>query len=215
MASNLRILCPALRAPRIAGMKKAILGVLVLIAGAVVYFAAANSRAATETASYTVLTTDGEFELRAYESLHLARTKMNAPMQNGEDRDGSFMRLFRYIAGANEREEKIAMTTPVLVTPDGEKQAMSFVMPKAVVASGVPAPKEGVTLEKLPPMKVAVVRFAGVSSDETEIKQLARLKEWVTAKQLQLLGEPILAYYDPPWTPGFLRRNEVMLRVKE
>lgn len=200
---------------RIDSMKKFVFGLLAVVTSVLIYFAAVNSRAATETAPFTVVKAAGEFELRQYEEMHLARTPMGAGIHNDEARDSSFIRLFRYISGTNEREEKIAMTTPVLMSSEEGYTAMNFVMPKATAVAGAPRPKPGVSLEKLPPMKVVAVRFSGVSSLEAEARQLARLKEWAASERLSLHGQPLIAYYDPPWTPGFLRRNEVLMRVKE
>lgn len=198
-------------------MKKMFLGTLLLLLAGFVFFVASNSRAATETASYEVLETDGEIELRRYEALHLAQTAMETGRQDGKARNGGFMRLFRYITGANEREEKIDMTTPVLMSSNegDDSQWMSFVLPKATVTATPPKPREGVSLARLPAMTVAVIRFSGLSSPELEAQKLQHLREWAAARKIKVEKTPLRAYYDPPWTPGFLRRNEVMLRVKE
>lgn len=174
------------------------------------WFLVTNSRAATETAPYTVVEAEDAFEIRDYEALHLAKVSMP-----GDSMNGGFMKLFRFIDGANERSEKIAMTTPVIVQRSAGGSSMSFVMPKASVAQGLPAPKGEVKLDQLAAVRVAAVRFSGRSSESKEQEQLARLRTWAQAKGLELEGEPLLAYYDPPWTPGFLRRNEVLLRLKK
>jgi hypothetical protein len=196
-------------------MKKFFLAILVLVAGAAVFFFASNSRAATETVAYTVEKAEGSFEIRSYPTLHLAQTQMKSPLQAGEDQDGSFMRLFRYIAGGNETQEKIAMTTPVLTTAKGDAQMMNFVMPTASVTKGLPKPKQDVVLQTMPAMKVVAVRFSGITSDQKETEHLSKLREWAKAQGLETTGAPMLAFYDPPWTPGFLRRNEVLLQIKQ
>ena len=90
-------------------------------------FAFKNSRASTETPDYRVTHTDGAFELRVYPSLRLAKTGM------ASDMDGSFMRLFGYITGKNERSESIAMTTPVIIDRKVGEGSMSFIVPKATL----------------------------------------------------------------------------------
>ncbi|MFN7292591.1 MAG: SOUL family heme-binding protein, partial [Pirellula sp.] len=87
------------------------------------------ARAAYESAEYKVVESDGKFEVREYPDLMLVATTTKLDAQG---RDGSFMKLFRYISGANESDKKISMTTPVFMENDKEESAvqMGFVMPK-------------------------------------------------------------------------------------
>ena len=168
-----------------------------------------TSRAATETPDYQVIRVDGKTEIRDYPPLTLAGTSME-----GADMDGSFMRLFRFIAGGNEGSEKIAMTAPVLINTAKEKRTMSFVMPANTVTRGVPKPSgESVRLSRVAAARFAVRRFRGGRTAENEGKAIAELKAWLTTQKIAAKGEPVFAYYDPPWTPTFLRRNEVMIRI--
>ena len=101
-------------------------------------------RAAYDSAEYKVVTSDGKFEVREYPDLMLVATSTKMDAQG---RDGSFMKLFRYISDANESDKKISMTTPVFMENDKADSAvqMGFVMPKDIAAEGVPAPTgEGV-----------------------------------------------------------------------
>ncbi len=160
---------------------------------------------ATETADYKVIARDGKFEIRDYPALKVART--------GSGR-GDFMRLFRYISGGNEGERKIAMTSPVLIRHEGENPGMSFIMPRNVAAGTVPKPSEGaVVLDTFGPGRFAVASFSGGRNASNEAKALDALRDWMESKQLQPDGSPMFAYYDPPWIPGFMRRNEVMLQI--
>jgi hypothetical protein len=160
---------------------------------------------AIETPEYTVTVEDGKYEVRDYAGLTVARTAMG---------DGDFMRLFRYISGGNESGQKIAMTAPVLVQHQGEESGMSFVVPRAVAAAKVPAPEAAeVSLDTMPPARFAVFTYSGRRTDRNEGDALQKLRAWMAEKNLQSEGEPVFAYYDPPWTLPFLRRNEVMLRV--
>ncbi len=186
-----------------------------LIVIALGFFFVSNSRAATPTAAYKVIKTDGDFELRAYETLHLAKVTMPTSDKRSKNMDGSFMKLFRFIDGQNERDEKISMTTPVIVERGEKESSMSFVMPETSVAKGLPTPKGEVKLDQMPPVKIAVLRFAGVSNTKQETEKLAALKAWMTKEKLTPEMTPLFAFYDPPWTLGFMRRNEVLLRVKE
>jgi len=160
---------------------------------------------AIETPDYKVLEQEGKFEVRDYPAMTVARTAMG---------DGDFMRLFRYISGGNESEQKISMTAPVLVQHKGEESGMSFVVPRDVAAKKVPAPKGSeVSVDEMPAAKFAALTYSGRRTDSNETDALAKLRAWMAKKSLRAEGEPVYAYYDPPWTLPFLRRNEVMLRI--
>lgn len=168
-----------------------------------------NSRAGTETPAYKTTKSDGAFELREYPNLKLAKTSMTSDM------DGSFMRLFGYISGKNDRDEKIAMTTPVLIDRSVNAGSMSFIVPQSVEAKGAPAPKtNAVTVETWKGGTFAAHRFNGSARGKNESAAMQKLREWCSAQKLATEGDPTFAYYDPPWTPGFLRRSEVLIRVK-
>ncbi len=108
------------------------------------------------------------------------------------------------------------MTTPVLMSDEGDGRRMAFVLPAKVATAGAPQPAdETVRLRELPPGRFAVVRFRGTRSAARENAMLERLQEWMRSRNLEPVGSPIFAYFDPPWTPGFLRRNEVMIRLAE
>jgi hypothetical protein len=186
-----------------------------LIVLAVGFFFVSNSRAATLTAAYKTIKTEGDFELRAYETLHLAKVTLPTSDKRSKNMDGSFMKLFRFIDGQNEREEKISMTTPVIVERGDKESSMSFVMPETTVAKGLPTPKGEVKLAQMPSVKIAVLRFAGISNSQKEAEKLVALQAWMTKEKLTPEMAPLFAFYDPPWTLGFMRRNEVLLRVKE
>ncbi len=91
-----------------------------------------TARAGYESAEFKVIETDGKFEIREYPDLMLASTSSKIDTQS---RDGSFMKLFRYISGANQAEQKISMTTPVFMEKDDTEAQMGFVMPKEVAVA--------------------------------------------------------------------------------
>lgn len=166
------------------------------------------AKAAYETPDYRVVSADGPFEIRDYPSL----TVVSAPMTR-RGSDGAFMKLFRFIEGRNDRSEKIAMTTPVLMTGT-ESGTMSFVVPKAVAEHGVPSPSNpDLTVTTRPAARYATYRYSGSTKPAAAEAAAKKLLEWVSRKGLKPEGTPIFAYYDPPWTLWFLRRNEVLLRL--
>lgn len=93
----------------------------------------------------------------------------------------------------------------------------------AVKAAGL---VETLTLNRVPPPsnrdlavgsvpagQFAVMRFSGGRSPGNESNAVATLTVWMKREQLAPTGTPMFGYFDPPWTPIILRRNEVMLRV--
>lgn len=169
------------------------------------------TRAGYKTAPYTVARSAGKFELRDYPALTVAETSA-APTGGAED--GSFQRLFRFIAGGNEAKQKIAMTTPVFMTGGTNIPTMAFVMPEKLGLRETPKPSDSaVKVRELPAGRFAVFRYSGGRKANNEIKSLERLKTWMATEGLVAASEPVYGYFDPPWTPPFLRRNEVMLRA--
>lgn len=177
-------------------------GVLVALVNA----GCAAVRAGYASAPYRVERSDGRFEVRVYPDLTFVET----PMQ-GED--GSFMRLFHYISGQNAAYEKIAMTTPVFMAR-GSNETMAFVLPENMRVSRAPTPAaKEVAVRTFPGGRFAVYRFSGRINRGTEAKALAQLDDWITGQKLAGQGDPVYGYFDPPWTPPFFRRNEVMRRL--
>ena len=164
------------------------------------------SKSKYETPDYQVIQKDGSFEIRDYPALTIVSTPMQ---KRGED--GSFMKLFRFISGRNEHSQKISMTTPVLMTGT-ISGTMSFIVPKTVAEHGVPTSSNpDVTISTKPAARYAVYRFSGPSKPEPSEAASKKLLAWASAKSLPVSGSPLYAYYNPPWTPGFMRRNEVLL----
>ena len=161
-----------------------------------------------ETPAYRVVKSDGPFEIRVYPKI----TIVSLPMRN-HGSDGAFMKLFGYISGQNVASEKIPMTVPVIMS-GGSPRMMSFILPKDVVQNGVPAPfNHDLMISNLPVGSYAAYRFAGSTSPSNGDQAALVLRGWTDRNTLTVTGSPLFAYYNPPWTPGFMRRNEVLLRL--
>ena len=172
-----------------------------------------TARNAYEAAEYTVLTSNGSIEVREYPDLMLATTDMRLVQGN----DGSFMRLFRYISGGNSDNQKVAMTVPVFMEPssDNEPGRMGFVLPKEVSRRGAPSPSSNeIQLQTRRGGKFAVLRFSGRMDGENTRQAELKLRNWMKDQELLGDGKAEFAGYDPPWTPGPLRQNEVLIRLK-
>jgi hypothetical protein len=185
------------------------IGTISLFALASVFAWNMMARAGYESAEYKVL--DPDLMLVA------TTTKLDA-----QGRDGSFMKLFSYISGANETKQKISMTTPVFMENDQESSVqMGFVMPRDVAIKGVPKPTgEQVDVRKRASGRFAVVRFSGQLTTKQAKESEASLRVWMETNGFvaddSLEGSGVeTAGYDPPFTPSPLRRNEVLIRLKK
>ena len=119
------------------------------------------ARSSYESAEYSVIKSDGAFEIREYPDLTLASTSMKFDAHGD---DGSFMRLFGYISGGNADDQRVPMTIPVFMQRDADNAPgeMAFVIPKEVAAQGAPEPAgDAVQLQQRQGGRFAVVRFAG------------------------------------------------------
>lgn len=124
-----------------------------------------------------------------------------------------FQPLLRYISGANASRTPIAMTAPVIQQPrTADDHTISFVLPAEL--TDAPAPTDArVRTRVVPPGQVAALRFAG-GANETRFAERGReLAAAVAAAGRATEGEVYFARYDPPWKPGFLKRNEALLRL--
>ena len=184
---------------------------------------------ATEEPAYTVLEQSGEFELRQYAPMIVAETLVSGSM---DDASGSGFRLIAdYIFGNNTvrngDEGKISMTAPVTMAAQSEEISMTapvsmersagkwrvhFVMPSKYTLDTLPRPNNpAVTLREVPATNYAVIRFSGFAGENKVAAKTAKLKVWLDGKDIEPLGNPELARYNPPWTLPFFRRNEIMI----
>ena len=112
------------------------------------------------------------------------------------------------------QSQRIAMTSPVTQQASGSKWLVQFSMPSSWTMKTLPVPNDSrVTLREVPPRTVAVLRYSGTWSEANDVEHLEKLKKQLTASGLQTIGEPVWARYDPPYTPWFMRTNEVQLEL--
>jgi DNA gyrase inhibitor GyrI len=194
-------------------VKKMLISFLILaVAVALILVGCKTTRAGYESAPYKVVRSSSNFEVRDYPALRVVETPMSG---GGSGSDGSFNRLFRFITGGNEAKQKIAMTTPVFMSGGDSNATMAFVLPANLKTGPAPQPTDGaVKVRELEAGRFAVLRFSGGRNARKEAETVGRLTKWMAAEGLSVLSPPVYGYFDPPWTPAFLRRNEVMLRTE-
>lgn len=182
---------------------------LLVLAGCAVLLTGGN----IEEPPYSSAALDGNFELRDYPELTVAEVTTRG---NRRDAVGAGFRPLAGYIFAKEREgDRIAMTAPVTQTREADGDwIVRFIMPSQYTLDTLPRPAgSSVRLETLPARQMASVKFSGVATDDLIAEQEKRLAAWMTARNLTPAGTPTYAYYNDPFTPGFLRRNEVLVPV--
>lgn len=182
---------------------------------------------ATEQPKFTLVLKDGGFELRDYAPTIVAEVTVTGDQQQASSQ--GFRLLAGYIFGGNVSRKKIAMTAPVTKIAKGETIAMTapvtlqaennvwlvrFTMPARYKMADLPVPNNmAVTLRAVPAMRWAVLRFSGWAGAAKVAEMTDQLIAITKKRGLTVVGPKSIARYDPPWTPWFLRRNEVMVPV--
>lgn len=184
----------------------------------------------TEVQRYQVLRQYRGFEVRSYPAHSLVTVEMSGDLARAGN--SAFGFLASYIGGANTDRRSIAMTAPVLERPvfveSGAAKAaksgsakipegyrVSFVMPAEMGDTLPPSPiSPHLLTERNPGGIFAARRFTGIASQQHFFTQAQKLAEDLDSEGLRFSGEPIFARYNGPWTPGPLRRNEVLLELE-
>jgi len=173
----------------------------------------ATPAAAVEEPPYRLASRWEGCEVRDYPALNVAETRVAGARASGEG--GGFRTLASYIFGANARAEKFAMTAPVVETPSGDGWTMRFIMPQGQKLADLPTPKDAkVEMKLAPPVRLGVAVFSGYASDSDVTNKARALADCLKTHGFEPDGPAALAQYDPPWTLGPWRRNEVMIPVK-
>ncbi len=181
-----------------------------------------------EQPNYLVVTSEGSVEIRKYDAMIVAETEVQGERKTAINQ--GFRLLAAYIFGANQPNTKIAMTAPVQQQPsqaiamtapvtqqsgDGN-WVVRFTMPKAWTMETLPLPNDTrIRLVNVPPARFLALRYSGFASDETVKAKTAELRDHASRHGLKITDVPVIAFYDPPWTLPFLRRNEIMFEMRE
>ena len=189
----------------------------------VLILTAASTALGYEEPAYEVVRQTERYELRRYEPYLVAETVVNAGFDDSGGR--GFRRLAGYIFGKNEsrsqpgESEKMSMTVPVTrhhVDDDPDRTVYRFVMERAYTLDTLPLPRaQGITLKEVPGGLTAVLRYRGSISQAQFEQQRSTLVAALAEDGLEPAGPALSATYNGPWTPGFLRRNEVLVPVIE
>ena len=163
---------------------------------------------ANEEAKYQVIEKNMIYEIRKY-SDRLAVETTRAGI------DSNFRKLFNYISGRNDAEEKIAMTTPVTQVEKNGNMTMQFYLPSKFNSDNVPNPnRDDVKIVNIEGGYYAVLRYSGRASDKNFVKHKEILEKELNKNNISIISPPIRATYDSPFTLPMNRRNEAMFKVE-
>ena len=181
-----------------------------------------------EEAAYSLLKSDGEYEIREYESMILAETTVDGDYRSTSGK--AFSKLAGFIFGDNKAASNIDMTTPVLQEQGGEEITMTapviqkktgekwvtaFVMPRKYTMETIPKPLDkDIVLKEIPGGMVASIRYSGLHSEKNIAGYAEKLSKWIVQNGYRPVSRPRAATFDPPWTLPFLRRNEIHIDIE-
>jgi hypothetical protein len=184
---------------------------------------------AIEEPDFAVVKKMGVVEVRQYAPYVVAEVTVNASADEAGNQ--AFPILAGYIFGKNKGEKKMAMTAPVTQTPAAPiKMEMTapvtqaavaggylvqFVLPKTVSLANAPEPMDArVKLREMPAASWAVITYSGTWSQSNFDENLSALRAALKAADIATQGEPVLSRYNGPFTPWFMRRNEIWLALR-
>ena len=163
---------------------------------------------ANEEAEYEVIEKDEIYEIRKYSDRLAVETSK-------EGIDSNFRKLFNYISGRNDDQEKIAMTTPVTQVEKNGNITMQFYLPSKFNLENVPNPsRKDVRIINIKGGYYAVLKYSGRASDVNFIKHKKILEKELKYNNITIVSPPIRATYDSPFTLPMNRRNEAMFKVE-
>lgn len=171
----------------------------------------------TQEVPYDLVKKIEDVEIRNYPEVIFAAVEDNSD-------DSGFGLLFQYISGENKTRSKIAMTAPVMTSEKiamtapvvTGKNYMAFALPSFYTKETVPIPTNPtVRIEIHPKKTMAVLRFSGRTVEKRVQKNIQKLIATLKNHTMQTKGEPVLMRYNSPFTPGFLRRNEVAVEIDD
>ena len=167
---------------------------------------------AIEEANYEVVKKSNNFEIRDYAPHIIAETLVAGSLQDAGRK--AFKILFGYISGENRSRIKVEMTAPVGQQRMEDKWAVSFMMPASYSLETLPEPENPrVNLRRVPSRQMAAVRYSGFWSEKGYLENKLKLETWIKDNGLKIAGDPLWARYNSPFTPWFLRRNEIMIPI--
>lgn len=199
---------------------------------------------ATEEPKYSVIEKTEPYELREYAPQIVAEVQVGGDMdaasgegfrliaayifgKNQVQEKMSMTTPVTIESSKGGQSQKIAMTAPVTIEANNSSNldnkslpklewTVAFVMPSEYTLSSLPKPLDPrIQIREIPAEKKAVIVFSGRYNEAKVTDQNNALEAWIKTKHWQIIGEPQFARYNPPWTLPFMRRNEILISVRD
>lgn len=173
-----------------------------------------SSLMAVEQRPYSVISQlQDHIEIRHYQAVSMAEVTIQG--SRDEAASAAFRRLFAYIRGKNARDEKIAMTAPVSQTlASNNRWNICFFLPQSLAKKTAPSPTDNdIRIIDIQPCTLAAIRFKGKGAEKDLQKNQNELYQELTKAGYLFEKKPMYAFYNAPFVPGFLRRNEVLVPI--
>ena len=163
----------------------------------------------TEVSHYTLIAKLGNVEIREFKNLIYAS---HTPL-NDIDRNNSFRNIASYIFRENNRDEKIEMTSPVIIKLHNQNE-MAFIMPKKYTINSLPKPNNNkIKLYEEKSSTKACITYSGYSNNNTEKAKIQALKKTLKKHNIKHKNDFEVLVYNSPWK--FInRRNEITVSVE-
>lgn len=208
--------------------KKRIIYVLLLIITLTLLALSGTIMSQVKEPKFQVIQGHNNIEVRDYSPVIAAQVWVDGERKVAIS--AGFKILANYIFGNNKPAKKISMTAPV-IQQKGDKIAMTvpviqqaldndhwsiqFIMPSEYTLATLPQPNDSrINILSIPEKRYAVIRFSGIAGQENLDTHLAKLQQYLSEAKLRPIGRPLFAFYNPPWTLPFLRRNEIMIELE-
>jgi hypothetical protein len=183
----------------------------IIVLGVVIFSIVSFTSKDIETPDYKVLKTIDEVELRLYPKMVVAKTSLSDKSFENQGSNG-FRTIANYIFGGNEKNQKIAMTAPVVMEMS-DSATMYFVMPKQYKKEELPNPSsKNVQIVEEAPKTLAVISYGGYSSDKKIEKHQKELMQVLMKNNIKTKGAFMYMGYNAPWDV-INRKNEVAIEV--
>jgi hypothetical protein len=168
-----------------------------------------------QTIKYRAVRTLDKVEIRAYPKIVIAKVE--------DPNADAFSLLYNFITGGNKQKEKVKMTSPVvsqkiaMTSPVlSDTGSMAFVMPEEFTLETTPEPSDSrVKIAEIPERLVAALCFSGGWSEAHFEKEMQELLDELAKLGIKTKSKVFTMLYNPPFIPGFLRRNEVAVEIEE
>ena len=174
-----------------------------------------NSIMAIETPNFKLIKKEGEFEIREYEPMIIAMTKVKSGYR--EASSTGFRRIANYIFGGNQKQMEIKMTAPVITDVPNVKGMYDilFVMPSQHKFDDLPIPdNDNVELKVKELGKTAVIEFGGWATESRATHYKEKLEQFIETSGYEINSDYMVAQYNSPWALPPFRRNEIIIMIK-